>query len=101
MHNEFSSRLDVEVSEMYLKAEVAEGRHAFCRQTLVQRDRWLQLLKDSSVLGSKILLVSLRKNATKHQQLYLLCFVGNRFKHCIERALGPSRKSSKNCQKEL
>ena len=39
-----------------LKAE--EGR-TFCRQTLVQRDRWLQLVKDLSVLDSKIFLAPL------------------------------------------
>ena len=75
MRNEFSSHLDDEVSEVYPKAEVVEGRRAFCRQTLVQRDRWLQLVKDSSVFGSKIFLASLGKNATEHQQLHQLCFV--------------------------
>ena len=74
MRNEFSSGLDAKVfkvSEVYPTALVAEGKRAFCRQTLMQRDRWLQLVKDSSVLGSKIFLVSLEKNATEHQ------FVGN------------------------
>ena len=31
MRNEFSSRLDAEVSEVYLRAEVAEGGRALCR----------------------------------------------------------------------
>ena len=38
MHNEFSSRLDAKMPEVDLKANVAEGKCAFCRQTLVQRD---------------------------------------------------------------
>ena len=66
MRNEFSSLLNVEVFEVYPKTEVTKGRRTFCRQTLVQRDRWLQLVKDLSVLGSKIFLVSLRKNVTEH-----------------------------------
>ena len=52
----------------------------------MQRDHWLQLVKDSSVFDSKIFLAPLRKNATEHQQLYLLCLVGNQFKIGIERA---------------
>ena len=55
-------------------------------------------VKDSSVLGSKIFLAPLGKNATEHQQLHSLCLVGNRFENGIERAPGPSKKSSKNCQ---
>ena len=35
VRNEFSSRLDAKVPGVYPKAEVAEGRRAFCRQTLV------------------------------------------------------------------
>ena len=58
----------------------------------MQRDRWLQLVKDSSVFGSKIFLVSLRKNAIEHQ------LVGNRFVNSIKRAPGPSKKCLKNCQ---
>ena len=57
-------------------------------KNLLQRDRWLQLVKNSSVLGSKIFLAPLEKNATEHQQLYSLCFVGNRFENGIERAPG-------------
>ena len=41
VRNELSSRLDTEVPVVYPRAEVVEGRRAFCRQTLVQRDRWL------------------------------------------------------------
>ena len=67
-------------------------------KNLVQRDRWLQLVKESSVLGLKIFLASLGKNATEHQQLHSLCFIGNQFENGIERAPGPSKKSSKNCQ---
>ena len=66
MRNEFSSRLDAEVLEVYPKAGVAERRNAFCRQTLVQRDQWLHLVKDSSVLSLKIFLASLEKNAIEH-----------------------------------
>ena len=74
----------------------AEGGRASCRQTLVQRDRWLQLVKDS-----KIFLAPLGKNTTEQQQLHLLCLVGNLFENDIEKALGSSEKSSKNCQKDL
>ena len=70
-------------------------------KNLVQRNRWLQLVKDSSVLGSKIFLAPLGKNATEHQQLHSLCLVGNRFENGIERAPGPSKKSSKNCQSSI
>ena len=84
--------------ERISRIEVVEGRPAFCRQTLVQRDRWLQLVDNSSDLGSKISLAPLGKNATEHQQLYSLCLVGNQFENSIERALGSSKKSLKNCQ---
>ena len=33
----------------------------------VQRDRWLQLVKDSGVFGLEVFLVPLGKNATEHQ----------------------------------
>ena len=69
MRNEFSSRLDTEVPGVYPRAEIVKGRRAQIR-TLVQRDRWLWLVKDSSVLDSKIFLAPLGKNATEHQQLY-------------------------------
>ena len=98
MRNKFSSRLDVKVLGVYSKAEVKEGRRAFCIQTLVQRDCWLQLVKDSNVFGSKIFLAHLGKNVTEHQQLHSLCFVCNRFENDIERAPGPSKRSLKNCQ---
>ena len=55
-----------EVPGIYPRAEVAKGRHAQIR-TLVQRDRWLRLVKDSSVLDLKIFLALLGKNATEHQ----------------------------------
>ena len=71
----------------------AEGGRAFCRQTLVQRDCWLQLVKDS-----KIFLAPLGKNTTEYQQLHSLCLVGNRFENGIERAPGSSKKSLKNYQ---
>ena len=70
MRNKFLSCLDVEVPEVYPKAGVAEGRRAFYRQTLVQRDYWLHLVKDLSVLGLKIFLASLENNVTENQQLH-------------------------------
>ena len=86
------------LSERISQIEVAEGRRAFCRQTLVQRDHWLQLIDNLSDFGSKIFLAPLGKNATEHQQLHLLCLVGNQFKNGIKRAPGSSKKSLKNCQ---
>ena len=64
MRNEFSSRFDAEVPGVYPRAEVAEGKRAQIR-TLVQRDRWLRLVKDSSVLDSKIFLVPLGKKCDR------------------------------------
>ena len=56
MRNEFSSRLDVEVLGVHPKAEVVEGRGAFCRQNSVQK-----CLKKTG---------SSKKNVTKYQQLH-------------------------------
>ena len=67
MRNEFSSRFVAEVPKVYPKAGVAEGRRTFCRQTLVQRDHWLHLVKGSSVLGLKIILASLENNVIENQ----------------------------------
>ena len=61
-------------------------------KNLVQRDNWLQLVKESSFLSLKIFLVSLEKNAIEHQQLHSLCLIGNRFKNGIERTPEPSKK---------
>ena len=62
MHNS----LDVLLAIKYLRPDPGlghllpeEGGRAFCRQTLVQRERWLPLVKDSSVLGLKIFLAPL------------------------------------------
>ena len=43
-------------------------------------------------------LTPLKKNVTTHQQLHSLCFDDNRSKRGIENAVGPSKKTSKNCQ---
>ena len=93
--NKFSSRLDTEVPKVYPKAEVAKGRRAFCRQTWVQRDHWLYLVKNSSVLGSKIFLASLGKNVTKHQKLYSLCLVVIDSKMVSRELLGPAKSARK------
>ena len=66
MRNEFSSCLDVEVPEMYPKAEVAGEKRAFCRQTLMKGDHWLHPVKDLSVLSLKIFLAFLGKNTIKY-----------------------------------
>ena len=78
MRNEFSSRLDTEVPKVYPSAEVAKGRRVQIR-TLVQRDCWLRLVKDSSVLDSKIFLALLGKELEKLSELYwkLEFFVSN------------------------
>ena len=52
MRNEFLSRPGAEVPGVYLRAEVAEGRRAFCRQKF-------------GVEGLN--LTPLRKNVTTHQ----------------------------------
>ena len=95
MRNEFSSHLDAKVPEVYPKAEVAEGKRVFCRQTLVQRDHWLHLVKDSSVLGLKIFLAYLGKNATEHYQLHSLCFVVIDSEIILRELLGPAKSAWK------
>ena len=59
MHNKFSSCLDVELPRVYPGAKVVEERRALCRQTLVQRDHWFYLIKDSNSFNSKIFLTLL------------------------------------------
>ena len=55
MRNEFSSRPGAKVPRVYPRAEVVEGRRAFCRQKF----------------GAEGLnLTPLRKNVTTHQQLH-------------------------------
>ena len=57
VRSEFSSRLDAGVLGAYLRAEVAEGRRAFCRQKL-----GAEKLEENWLLKGK--------NVTKHQQLH-------------------------------
>ena len=93
MRNEFLSCLGAKVPEVYPKAELAEGRRAFCRQTLVQRDHWLHLVKDSNVLDLKIFLAFLGKNATEHQQLHSLCLMVIDSKIISKELLGPAKSA--------
>ena len=67
MRNIFLSRLDGEVPGVYPRAEVVERRRALYKQNLGAEGPWLQLVKDSSVLGSKVFLAPLGKNPTEHQ----------------------------------
>ena len=68
VRSKFSSRLDAEIFGVHPRAEIAEGRPAQIR-TLVQKDRWLRLVKDSSVLNSKYFFL-FGNNVTEHQQLH-------------------------------
>ena len=47
----------------------------FVDKNLVQKDCWLQLVGDSSGLGSKAFLALLGKNPTEYQQLHLLALL--------------------------
>ena len=68
VRSEFSSRFDAGVLGVHPRAEVAEGRRVQIR-TLVQKDCWLRLVKDLSVLNSKHFLL-FGNNVTEHQQLH-------------------------------
>ena len=61
----------------------------------MKRDRWLHLVKDLSVLGSKIFLL-LGKNVTEHQQLHSLCLVGNQFEMVSRKLLSPAKSARKS-----
>ena len=95
MRNKFSSCLDAEMLEVYPKAEIAERRRAFYRQTLVQKDHWLYLVKDLSLLGLKIFLTSLEKNTTEYQQLHSFYFVVINLKIISKELLGPAKSAQK------
>ena len=68
----------------------AEGGRAFCRQTLVQRDCWLQLVKDS-----KIFLAPLGKNTTDISGFASLAMTIIAPNVVLRELLGPAKRARK------